>query len=82
MSDIRINVYSKRELWIYGKDLRRIRCHNNISLQKVANTMNREGYAYYPTKIFRFERMINICLPGKELISLIRAVQGHFQLKT
>ena len=55
-----ITVVSIQELCVYGKDLRRIRYQNKLTLEKVCESINLLGYAYYPVKLHRLEHQVKI----------------------
>lgn len=76
----KIAVYKTNQLYVYGKDLRRIRFKNELYRTDVCRAMNRLGYAYYPVKLMRYEQRTKLYLSASEMISLISCLGGNFQL--
>ena len=79
---VSVNISKISKFCVYGKDILRIRYQNHLSRQKVCNTMNEQGFAYYPNKILRYERKTKICLPAAEMIALITAIKADFNITT
>ena len=78
---LNINVYPKNELCVYGKDLRRLRYNSQLARHTVCERMTLLGFAYYPVKLFRYEKQTKLCLPEHEMISLIDALDANFIIK-
>lgn len=68
--------FESMQIYVYGKDLRRIRYLNNISLRTACLRMNSSGYAYYPNKLLRYERMSTVYFLPNELVLLVSAIGG------
>ena len=76
-----VTLFVISETCIYGKEFRLIRRQKRLSLAQIAERMNKRGWAYYPSKIFRLERRSKFCLPGDEMMDLLKALEVDFELK-
>ena len=77
-----IDIHKTSMVWVYGKDLLRVRYQNGLSRNKICSYMNKKGYVYYPMKLFRYERQIRLELPAKEIKCLLSALKAGFQVKS
>ena len=76
-----IDVFTKNELCVYGKDIRRIRANSNLSRKAVCDKMKLIGFGYYEVKLLRYETQTKLCLPAHEMMSLVSALNADYDLK-
>jgi hypothetical protein len=76
-----ISIYSSNLLSAFGKDVRRVRYQNNLTLLAVSRSMNAKGWLrYYPMKIWRMEQKKTITLDAAEMLDLVQSIMGRCQL--
>ena len=75
-----ITVVTGDNLNLYGKEIRLARLCHCLSRKAVCDKMKGFGYAYYPTKLYRFEKQTVVSLPSREAMCLIDALNADFNL--